>query len=1296
MKKYVYVALTTILMVVCTANTRAQKLETTIIWSGAQDCQPAFVNDTWHIIEGTKATITLNAEIPESTNEKRYENNIVYKKEDNILESNIDTFTPSAETTNYTATFLYKNYTYDEKTTSWVTDNVIHEEVSPTKTFTFITYERPTLASMSVSADLAYTYIGGNTRAITVDFPNPASGLTSKIEWTLDNNKTEEIGKEYTFIPTNEGDAIIKAKVTILAPDKTTVWASDEKSISILVYSTPKIQTVNLTTDSKYTYIGGTRTLKLGYTYSPETLPVQIEWYVDGEKDTSANKEDFTYKPSTVGNHQITAKVIILDPEKKTIWNEGKISSAQTITVYENPSSVISPQTLKSFIAEPSKTVAYITQDIKFSYSIATPDDRYQWDYTWKFAKQSFSGQIATFNNPAEEGKYMATLTVQAKNPDKSGELWGEPITCETNKSINIFNLPAPVYTEQDMHMQPSSSHEYALYVGEEFDATLLYSVSGGSPTGWKAMLTVNGEEQQSTKFVPSQKGNYNISLTVCNYAPGTTETLMENKTTNYTLYVYDKPKWSTNLGQIFDTNSSVLHVVSGDDITFKIDVDGGDISGWNVSYSESDNTLTALEGTEANRYHTFNYINTSTKEQTHDIKIHISNEIENQAKTSQLYSEDIERQIVVWKDICANIDEPIKDSDGENLLETRQGDAQRLLVSLFGGDIKKWAINTTCTENIAGFASQDGNQYAYDIPKDKLKSDGDNAKTYVFNVKAKYRDGQTQIDKDLHIKVHVWPEPTIEQTLLLSNKPGVYFIGSKTTTSNYQYRDIHCYEEDKLALSTLLSGGTPNGAWRYQIDNGDKLPIPSDNIIPTRGMEEIRFYNYITEDSYLTKEKMVLSVSMSCTRYSQPQISTSKMPDVDKTTLSDWNKAEILEDNRAVTPVDLYGDGSQIVNFDFSPTNGNEGNIEGWSYTWKRNDDVLSHNAYTWNHAVETSTTEPYEDIVLSVEIKNVCPETAVQLGNNVGLSLTKSYKVRVWHKVAFPASINMIDMQNASNDMSKSHSIRKGNTMQVHVTPISYGYAPNGVRNYQYSWTDNVPNNSTTNWTSVATNSQTADVFGYDTYSYGLTMRNIGPRGTYWDEKNLEYNVNVYNSPQTPLSLTKKGNGTSGTMIVTTRTSDVNLEKNDYYLVFGYTNASGETKFDVQKQVNNGQVRWTNRYQSQTEMASAFVYAVWIDKESKVLVTSGRRYMNGTDEDWDDSDYNYLSGHSNTRSIIDNKATSVDDIVDEDLTSKDMQVYDTNGILVGTTTKGLASGIYIIRYTQDGVVKSKKISVK
>ena len=100
-------------------------------------------------------------------------------------------------------------------------------------------------------------------------------------------------------------------------------------------------------------------------------------------------------------------------------------------------------------------------------------------------------------------------------------------------------------------------------------------------------------------------------------------------------------------------------------------------------------------------------------------------------------------------------------------------------------------------------------------------------------------------------------------------------------------------------------------------------------------------------------------------------------------------------------------------------------------------------------------------------------------------------------------------------------------------------------------------------------------------------------------------------------------------------------------------------------------------------------------MDKDSKVIITSGRRYLNGTDAEWDDSDYNYASNANKTRSIIGGDTTPVEEIA-SDSGSKDIQVFDTKGILVSKSAKGLPSGVYIIRYMQNGVTRSKKVSIK
>lgn len=1381
MRKYIYNTLAVLMLTLCSVSIKAQELKASITWAESINCKPVYANDIWHIVQGTQATVTLETTVPDNTNEKRYEPGVIYKKGANTLTSNTDTFTPSTGNVSYTATIKYKNYTYDEETASWVTDGIIHEETTPAKTYAIKTYDKPAVTEMAVTADLAYTYIQGSNRTVTANYKITPSGLTSKIEWEVNGNKTEKNGNKYTFVPTEAGDANVLATVTILAPDGTTVWGNSSKSTSIKVYDTPQIKNFTITPDLTYTFVGGSeRTISANFSTTPSGLVSKIEWTIDGIK-TEGKDNTCKFKPTKAGNSIVQAQLSILAPDGTTIW-ESKTEST-TIKVYDKPEIkglTVTPDLAYTYVSGSNRTItaqytttpSELTSKIEWTIdgvktvgndntctlrptkagnsivqakiSILAPDGTTIWesktesttikvykkpeitdftltsdlDYTFVGGKKRTIKANYKISPEDLPTKIEWTVNGNLVENDKDTYMFGATATGDASirakvtifapdgisqwktmeKQITIHVLTNPQYSENDMHERPSTSHEYAIYVGETFDVSKLYTVAGGHPNGWETKIAVNGDESYSgLKIKPSQKGDYAIKLSVRNTVPGTQEAWL-TKIIDYTLHVYDRPTWSTNFDKIFDQGSTTLHVNTGDKVVFEVKPEGGDASKWSIGMIANDEEETPFKK-DVEKWgwsYTFSSINDTTEAKTNNLKIHISNTPDYLTQGSKAFDEETTCQIIVWKDIAASIIEPNTIVEGRYSMETRQGDEQQFAVSVFGGDPQKWELATDAG-TIKGNLSRQDNMYTYSIRKGELKSNGMEPYHYTFDVKAIYNDGQTHIEKNFPVGILVWPEPNVSHVLAIGNKTGVSFKHNETGENSQTYQNVTCYEGDELELSTLLSGGAANGVWKYQIGNGTKNSMPTTNTISTNGDEIISFYNYMVEGENLVAEKKVLNIDIKAKRYTLPRFTTDKLPTVDKTTSSDWGKAEIKEGTTPI-PVDLYGNGIQTATFDFSPQQQHEGNEAGWTYTWKVNEESVATNTSKWSYIAKTTSTAAYEDKIISVDICNAIYSNDIQTGNNIGLSTTKKYLVRVWHKAQLPNSIMFNDTQNHGNDMTETHSIRKGNVMQGYVTPIQYGYAPLGTANYQYVWSGEGASQdySSSNWETTAKNSRNNDTFGYETKTYGLTVRNVGPRGTYWEDEQLDdCEIIVYNKPQAPLSLVKKGNGTSGTMIVTTNTSDVNLEKSDYYLIFGYTNADGETKFEAQKQVNDGQVRWTSQYKNATEMSSAFVYAAWMDKASKVIITSGRCYLNGTDVEWDDSDYNYASNANKTRSIIGGETTPVEEIA-SDSGSEDMQVFDTNGILVSKSTKGLPSGVYIIRYIQNGVTRSKKVSIK
>ena len=83
-------------------------------------------------------------------------------------------------------------------------------------------------------------------------------------------------------------------------------------------------------------------------------------------------------------------------------------------------------------------------------------------------------------------------------------------------------------------------------------------------------------------------------------------------------------------------------------------------------------------------------------------------------------------------------------------------------------------------------------------------------------------------------------------------------------------------------------------------------------------------------------------------------------------------------------------------------------------------------------------------------------------------------------------------------------------------------------------------------------------------DASAYDKKLKLIGIN-TIWAEKTFDdCNVKIYNRPNTPVQLIKKGNGSSGTMIIDYEsiTDKDLLAKGDYVIDFCYTDENGEHK--------------------------------------------------------------------------------------------------------------------------------------
>ena len=1033
------------------------------------------------------------------------------------------------------------------------------------------------------------------------------------------------------------------------------------------------------------------------------------------------------------------------------------------IIILPNPVEVVKD---KDFVKEPfedegegyqSKIIAYEGQEgVSFNYSVETdsagrrtPDNRYKWEYKWVLDIDTISKNnsvsivndkqvLNVTNNQITE--HPVKLFAQAYNPDpnlneENKEPWGEPIEC-TLSPITIY--PAPNYKEMDLHESTSTPivHEYAIFDGQTFDASKLYTTTiegsnemSGYPKGWNAKLYVGDNETPQTDmtFTPTEAKDYTLKLVVTNTAPTGEWSRTE---TSYTLHVYDKPEWdATDIDTKFATGEKVLNVQTGDALDISANLTNGNAKWWNVKCSVNKGEPESFTGTSDKR--TFKHIFNLTEEEPQEIPltIDISYDYEKTylIRGSSNYTDSIiktlttkiEKTIVVWDSITAKIaavneDFNVVKDENDNVkyvLETREkyADEQTIEINLVGGDLEKWNVEPQFSDNpeFELTKNEAGNTLTFTIQGEtlnELKANDSKEKAYDYSFHATYQDGQTQRDTTFNLVVIVYPEPKItEQTLALTNpnnNPNKRVSYNHNEDGDYtgDY-DITCYEGDELQMTVTPTGGKSGDRWTYKVGTSEK-DLPNDGKIDIQEAQTITFFNYLNGNG-----KQVKEVTTAITRHTKPSFDIELPIGLDGTKDSDWTNAEVKE-GQPVIPVDLY-DGKHVAIFAIKGSNGYSG---GWSYDWTGASPITNEpnkGRYTASTSKESEDKES-EEHDISVNFVNKIPGDGTnQIGDNIDLDETKTYRVRVWRKAVFPDKYILMDPQNSfyegGNNVYETKSIREGNKLVAKIE-VNNGYTgTNG--GYQYIWKGQGSNDQSS-WDANVTNTAQDGKLGSSKVTYGLSVNNLGPRGTIWDSHQFEdCEVTIFNRPKTPTKLEKKGNGTSHTMII--EYADISDEeliiRGDYFINFWYTNPNGDTEIASKQQQTIGDIRWATGYANAEQMNNAFVYANWLDATNGVLITSGKRTLTGVDEDWDMSNYGLSpkqitqiraltrAGNGDFYNII-----NLEDYDDIDLTDGEIRVYNMNGMMVGTSTDNLPSGIYVVHYLQNGSKKTKKLSVK
>lgn len=349
----------------------------------------------------------------------------------------------------------------------------------------------------------------------------------------------------------------------------------------------------------------------------------------------------------------------------------------------------------------------------------------------------------------------------------------------------------------------------------------------------------------------------------------------------------------------------------------------------------------------------------------------------------------------------------------------------------------------------------------------------------------------------------------------------------------------------------------------------------------------------------------------------------------------------------------DRVGCGGQSMDF---PVHASGGKKDGWSFEWTLNGQQLNVSTGNYYLSLDDVSVERMVDNY-KVRVINICD-------GELWCDTTRLFNVTVYPTPRTPDDIVIMD---ENRGVEVSTGIREGNSLILHCDECSGGY-PNG---WSYKWMRNnselgtLKDMNETVISGYSGNGKSNDMF----LEYSCAVENIY-NTIPWVQQTYKKEIRVYRKPQTPTSLRRKGNGTSGTLIATCGMDDASLGINDYYLVFGYRDANGEMH-DVSSvsQQNVGEQRWCSVMNSSgytDGRNNAYVYALWKYSDG-VEVTSGLCMESHVEESWDGSTYNGV-----TRSVIAD-ATGIKKLSSDPVSSINSKYYTVNGQKSDRMQKGL-----------------------
>lgn len=1128
------------------------------------------------------------------------------------------------------------------------TPDGINEPARITRTYTCTVYPTPTISSLNVDKDVIFS---GNTINIAahVSGGNPEGW---HYEWSINNiAATDFKALTLTDTPVNNGTSSITTTYELKAINS--CGGKEEiltRNINVTVWPAP-VATLNA--PERTEWINGEAVALSMASTGGDSDSWTYTWSVD-EQTISENSASYNYVAFNNSDTGVN-RVITVTATNTPAGIDKAYTTTQTYSCIVYPTPAIREHSI-------DKPVVYSGTSISMGATLSGGNPQ-GWNYSWTLDGNSIAGNepnlntIPPVNNSTQSSKHTYRLTAVNTCASTTTTLTQDFEITVWPVASAAFNSPARV--------EWLNGEVVALNVVP----------AGGDSNAWTYVWEVDGqavnESTAAFNYVANNTGatgaRRTITVTATNTPQGIDAPFVYKQT--YSCTVYPTPS--------IDRPSIDKPVTySGTPVRMSIVPLGGLPTGWTYTWTKNGAPIagsTSLSDAP---------VNNGTDRTTYTYVVTAVNTLDDQVNS---FSESF--TVTVWPTPSAMLADNLPD-------DIISGDVITLPVTVAGGDASAWNIKWS----VDGTVVQNSQSTTFDFTAINTNENGSRNSVVTADITNAPDGIDNAFTASYSHTFVVWPGPTAISLLdnfqvtcgRRSLTLGVNAIGGQASNWTFAWTKNGsqiAHNEASMPVTfvnngttmitevyTVTSTNTVEGEVRYQNTETYTVniyPEPSTqqgiasmeayydsnvtmDVVPTGGYPQ--GWKYEWSDDLPDAASVTYNVPTSSSDSYNKTITLTVTNGYENVVWSQttytyditcWSRGEIT----SATTLDANYNGN--INLTLN-TNRRGGYVNGWTYEWYLNGELQADG----QPSLAINETN-YDETVANHNWVLVATNT---LNGETGSRTEIPYTYALWPVIETPTTFD-VSQANVSN----------GSTIVLSVAPqaASGGY----MYQWNYEWTANgSPVNNNNPVVTVTAAISDNNSMAYGDIVYGLRLTNPAPDGGFWfDRTYTERTVRVYNRPETPTQLERKGNGTTCTMIALTALTDAQLTAYNYTFVFGYTDALG---------VDHEMPTTTNRYYRYTsdifnnQSNDFWVYTRW-SYDNGVTVTSNRRHLNGSVDDYDGSSYE-TSGRGDS-------AGSDNIIVDDD----DIYV-DARGFKVNLTTVAEAS-VRIINTSGNVVFQNK-----